>query len=92
MSLFSRQNCLILLALLLLSHAALTLHVSTHIPVDQAKCEYCAGNVNPSHSVSVPMVELPRPAAMAIASDPENPPPTSVRLVSYQERAPPVLV
>ena len=92
MSLFSRQKCLTLLAFLLLSHAALTLHVSTHIPVDQTKCEYCAGNVNPAHLVPVPMVELPRPAAMAIECDPESLPPTSIRQVHYQERAPPVLV
>lgn len=92
MSLFNRQNCLALLALLLLSHATLTLHVTTHIPVDQTKCEYCAGNANPAHLIPVMMAEQPRPAAMAIESETATLAPTSTRQIHYQERAPPVSV
>jgi hypothetical protein len=92
MSYFSRQNCLAVLALLLLSHAAVTLHVTTHIPVDPAKCEYCAGNTNPAHAITTPAAELPRAALPAIEIAGAVAAPSVLRRAHYRERAPPVLV
>jgi hypothetical protein len=92
MGLFSRQNCLALVLLLLLSHAAMTLHVSTHIPVDQTSCEYCAGNANPAHAVPTPMVDLPTVVLLTIGHESLVPVKRLATTVHYRERAPPVPV
>jgi hypothetical protein len=92
MSYFSRPNCLALLVLLLLSHAALTLHVTTHIPVDQTKCEYCAGHAKPAHALPAPQAELARSFAVAIEFVQAAPVPRIARQIKYRERAPPVFV
>jgi hypothetical protein len=90
MARLSRQTCLAVLLLLLLSHAAMTLHIATHISADRSNCEYCAGNVNPAHAIAVTVAELPWLTADAI--DVERGAPTSriIRPFHYQERAPPI--
>jgi hypothetical protein len=92
MSFVSRQTCQALLLLLLLSHAALTLHVTTHIPVDQTTCEYCAGHANPAHALVAPQIELPRVDAEAADSERGTIVPRVARPVHYRERAPPAVV
>jgi hypothetical protein len=79
------------LLLLLLSHAAMTLHIATHIPVDRTNCEYCAGNVNPAHALPTTAVELPRLPAVGIEVERVAPASRVVRPIHYRERAPPVL-
>ena len=88
----SRQNCIALLLLLALGHAALTLHVTTHIPVDQAKCQYCAGHVNPAHAIPTAAHELPRPVAEVTRFFSTAPISAAVHISHYRGRAPPVIV
>jgi len=86
------HNCLTLVLLLLLGHAMLTLHVTTHIPVDQTSCEYCAGNGNPAHAIPTSASDLrPLPVFKFGAVDTAR----VARLaefIAYRERAPPTLV
>jgi hypothetical protein len=92
MNYHSRRNCLALLALLLLSHAALTLHVATHIPADQAKCEYCAGHANPAHALVAAHSDLPRLVTQSTEFEHAATVLRKARPVHYRERAPPVVV
>lgn len=50
MSSQNRNNCLLVLVILLISHAALTLHVSSHVAADQQSCEICTGYSNLEHA------------------------------------------
>jgi len=88
----NRQNCIVLLLLLLLGHAALTLHTTTHTFVDQTGCEYCSGHANPAQAIPVSEAfTLPYSAfefdvhhatcAMRVAE-----------FTLYRERAPPIFV
>jgi hypothetical protein len=92
MNFLGRRSCVALVLLLLLSHAALTLHITTHIPVDQTTCEYCAGHANPAHALVAPQIELPRVDAEAANSEHGTIVPRVARPVHYRERAPPVVV
>ncbi|MDH3645961.1 MAG: hypothetical protein OER80_04230 [Gammaproteobacteria bacterium] len=89
MLLINRQNCFALLLILLLSDMALMIHVTTHIPVDQPSCEFCAGHGNPAHATPPASIELLPPAAHEISTGYAD---TVVRVaepISYRERAPP---
>ncbi|MGB5346600.1 MAG: hypothetical protein WBN23_10585 [Woeseia sp.] len=92
MGLLSRQYCLALSLLLLLAHAALTLHVASHMPVDQTTCEYCAGNTNPAHAPATAVSVLPRITVGTIDVNIAIPLARPARPSLYRERAPPVFV
>lgn len=78
--------------ILLLGHATLTLHVATHLPIDQTNCDSCAGYGNPGHAIAPATTELPPPAAFEISFHYDSPVAQSAQLTSYQERAPPARV
>jgi hypothetical protein len=58
MSPHSRLSCLLLLLIVLVSHASLTLHVNSHVLADQQPCELCTHYSNFEHAA---------PPAFAIA-------------------------
>ena len=92
MGLFNRQSCLALLSLLLLAHAALTLHVASHVPADPAKCEYCGGNANPAQALLPATLELPLFAAEFTEFAGTRLAPHTAAPFHYRERAPPLAV
>jgi len=85
----NRQNCIAVLLIVLLSHAALTFHVSTHVPADQSNCDYCGGHTDPTQAdVSQQTQVLPStkvrfdiPAVATIRR--------STSFIPFQQRAPP---
>jgi len=88
----NRRRQIALLLILLLSHAALTLHVSTHVPIDPTKCEYCAGHANPGHAIAYAGSELLPPTAIEFSAVGL---PDTVQFttpVVYRQRAPPSLI
>jgi hypothetical protein len=88
----NRQNCIAILLILLLSHAALTLHVSTHIPVDQNNCDYCAGHADPGHAIAPAIARIP------LSNSQDSVVPVAALLSqakpfhSYRQRAPPTQI
>jgi hypothetical protein len=84
-----RQNNAALLLVLLLSHAALTLHVSTHIPIDQNNCDYCAAHADPSHAITPSIAHLPLSAALELVAPAAAPLPQATTSFSYRQRARP---
>lgn len=88
----NRQDCVVLLLMLLISHATLTFHVTTHNLADQTSCKSCAGYADPAHAVPPSTAESLRPMPGEIGV--ESAPPTA-RVAEpnfYRERAPPTLV
>jgi hypothetical protein len=92
MARLGRQTCLAVLLLLLLSHAAMTLHVTTHAGIDRSNCEYCSGSVNPAHALASSATELPWLAAAGIAVERVTTALRVVRPMHYRERAPPAVL
>ena len=88
----NRQDCVALLLVLLISHAALTFHVTTHIAVDQTSCKTCVGHGNPAHAIP-PSTTVPlRPLALEVGVENISPIARVATPNSYQERAPPAFV
>lgn len=85
----NRNVCLALVLLLLLGHATLTLHVTTHIPVDPTSCEYCAGHGNPGHAIPSSTIEWSPPFLVASGSGYRAPVTRTPEIFSYRQRAPP---
>jgi hypothetical protein len=88
----NRQNCLALLLLLLLSHAALTLHTTMHTFVDQTDCEFCSGHANPAHAIPVSAADLLSPNTFELSFHYGVRAPRVAQLTLYRERAPPIFV
>ncbi|MGH8194525.1 MAG: hypothetical protein ACREQ8_09020 [Woeseiaceae bacterium] len=85
----SRKNCLLLLLVLTLSHAALTLHVSSHVAADQQNCQICAQHSNLAHAIPPAAATPWLPAGDAPETFTET---TSLRahlVTPYHQRAPP---
>jgi hypothetical protein len=85
----NRNNCLALLLLLLISHVAMTLHTTAHVPVDQTSCELCAGHGNPAHAIPPSTPDLLPPLAYETGPDYSAPVLRLAKLISYRQRAPP---
>jgi hypothetical protein len=89
MSRVNRNQWLLLLLVVLISHAALTIHSGTHLTLDQQSCELCTQQANFSHAVP-PAISLsfevgqeaPQVSGAAGAA------PTAAS-VPYHQRAPP---
>jgi hypothetical protein len=90
MVLFTRQSCIAVLLILLVSHAAVTLHVSTHVSIGQASCDYCEGYSTHSHAI-VPATDEFRPsAALSFELPAILPLVGATARHSYRQRAPPL--
>lgn len=87
----NRQRHIALLLVLLLGHAALTFHVSTHIPVDPSNCEFCAGNADPGHAIAFAISEVKLSTAVEVSFASESFIVRPADFVAYRERAPPTL-
>jgi hypothetical protein len=92
MMLINRQYCIAVLLILLLSHAALTVHVSTHVPNDQTNCDYCAGHADPGHAISHFFDELPPSTALSFVALAAASVPHATTFLTYRQRAPPTLI
>ena len=80
-----------LLVVLLVGFLALTLHDSAHSVSDQQSCVLCGSHFKPSHAI-VPVAQAPILRSTIEISQPFIPRPRlTQRLVSYFQRAPPVL-
>ena len=88
----NRQDCIALLLMLLISHAAMTFHVTTHNFVNQTSCKSCVGHANPAHAIPPSTTESPRPFPYEFGTD-SAPPITQVAEPHfYRERAPPTFI
>jgi hypothetical protein len=85
----NRNNCLLLLLIILVSHAALTIHVGTHVAVEKQSCQLCTQHVNLVHAV---------PPSVSLWFDLRQETPTAVsrpalvrhtEIHPYRQRAPP---
>ena len=86
----TRKQWLLVLLVVLISHAALTIHSGTHLAVDQQNCELCTQHANLSHAVP-PAQSLSFASgqdAPEIAPEPHTIP--AVPRTSYRQRAPPL--
>jgi hypothetical protein len=85
----TRNQWLLVLLVVLISHAALTIHSGTHLALDKQSCELCTQQANLAHAVppdvssSFDFSHL-APQEPSIASAP-----SSAALVPYHQRAPP---
>jgi hypothetical protein len=85
----SRRQWLLLLLVLMVSHAALTVHSGTHFALDKQSCELCTHHANLSHAVP-PAVSLTIEFAQELPqtwSDIATRPASAV--LTYHQRAPP---
>ena len=87
-----RQSFIALLLLLLLSHVALSLHITTHTPIEQSSCELCAGHGSLALAASPATILLSPLAAFKTLSASVHAAAPAAAIQSYRERAPPVSV
>ena len=85
----TRNQWLLVLLVVVISHAALTIHSGTHLTLDKQSCELCTQQANLAHAV---------PPDVSSSFDfsqfaPQALPPVSVPaaevFVAYHQRAPP---
>jgi hypothetical protein len=85
----TRTQWLLLLLIVLISHAALTVHSGTHLVLDRQSCELCTQHANLSYAV---------PPAVSMSSDFARDTPETAGhaaavptapIVPYHHRAPP---
>lgn len=86
-----RKNCFSLLLILVVSHVALTLHVTTHIPIEQSNCEICAGQTDPTHAIPFAATELLQSIAYNIEFGYSAPTETFTEFTAYRQRGPPLI-
>ena len=86
---FTRQSCITVLLILLVGHAALTLHVSTHVSIGQASCDYCEAYSSPSHAVAPAADGFRLAVALRFELPAVLPLIGTTDLHSYRQRAPP---
>lgn len=84
-----RHRCLVLLAILLISHAGLSVHVSTHASADQPACEMCAGHANPAHAIPASSSVLQFPDADKLAFEPAIAAGSFAAAIACRQRGPP---
>jgi hypothetical protein len=84
-----RKTCLFLLLILILSHAALTFHASSHVAAEPQGCQICAQYSNLGNAIPPAAATFLRPAAYTPQTAPELPRLQAAALTPYQQRAPP---
>lgn len=87
----NRNNWSAIALILLISHAALSLHVTSHVPTDQAPCEFCTGQANPSHAIPVAATAMLPPATYKVTTDHPMLVRKTAGFIPYQQRAPPAV-
>jgi hypothetical protein len=89
MSVQSRKTCLLLLLIVILSHAALTLHASSHVAAEQQGCQICAQYSNLANAIP-PAAALPLLPAGYVPETPSVIARVRAHAATpYQQRAPP---
>jgi hypothetical protein len=88
----NRQDCIALLLMLLISHAALTFHVTTHNFVDQTSCKFCSGHADPAHAIPPSTSKSLRPIPHRVSVENTSHIARAAEPKSYRERAPPPFV
>lgn len=89
MSVQSRKTCLFLLLVLILSHAALTFHASSHVAAEQQGCQICAQYSNLANAIPPTAATAALPAADAPELLAEIARLRARAATPYQQRAPP---
>jgi hypothetical protein len=84
-----RKTCLFLLLILILSHAALTFHASSHVAAEQQGCQICAQYSNLANAIPPAAATFLLSAGYAPEAAPEIPRLRAAALTPYQQRAPP---
>ena len=86
------QRCRVLILVLLLGFTAMTFHTSMHAQPDAQSCKVCGGHFDPSHAVALaipPAIPLSTTAfdirPLTQSWQPEH-------VVSFRQRAPPILI
>ena len=92
MMLINRQNSVAVLLVLLLSHAALTLHCSAHVRIDQSNCDYCTGHADPGQAISRSFIEDPPLTAFNAVALADAPVAPATMFATFRQRAPPALI
>ncbi|MBT5032399.1 MAG: hypothetical protein HOM55_08920 [Proteobacteria bacterium] len=88
----NRCFCSALLLMLLISHAALSLHVTNYHSADLANCELCTGQANPTYAIPPSTSELlPSETTFKVNTYYVASVVTTAALFSYYTRAPPTL-
>lgn len=85
-----KSSPIALIALLVLSCTLLSLHVATHLPVDQANCEFCAGHSSTVAGDSSVASAWPAPATVWLADGTDLFVPPQHAVTPHQQRAPPI--
>jgi hypothetical protein len=84
-----RKTCLFLLLILILSHAALTFHASSHVTAEQQGCQICAQYSNLANAIPPADATFLPSAGYTPETAPEIPRLQAAPLTPYQQRAPP---
>ena len=87
----NRRKCVAILLMLLSSHAALALHVSSHVTIDQAGCDYCAGFADPTHAITNATDEFPKAGTFSFDLPNSMLETRATPYRSYRQRGPPAL-
>ncbi|HLU05551.1 MAG TPA: hypothetical protein VKZ91_03265 [Woeseiaceae bacterium] len=85
----TRNQWLLVLLVVLISHAALTIHSGTHLALDKQNCELCTQQANLAHAVPPDVsssFDFRQFAPQALAPIPV---PSAEAFVPYHQRAPP---
>lgn len=91
MTIQDRKNCLLLLLILMVSHAALTLHASSHVANEQQNCQICSHYSNLNHAIPPAVASSLLPDRYAADTVPEITCVSVAATTHYRQRAPPYL-
>ena len=87
----NRHRCYALLLILLISYAAFSLHITTHISADLVNCDLCVGHASPFSLLPVAVSQLLVVAPIfRIAIYPLPAATKTAEVLPYHQRAPPV--
>ena len=87
----NRHRCYALLLILMISYAAFSLHITTHISADLVSCELCVGHASPFSLLPVAASQLLVAAPIfRIASIPLQAAAQTADVLAYHQRAPPL--
>lgn len=89
MSIQNRKNILLLLLVLVISHAALTLHASSHVAAEQQNCHLCTHYSDLANALPPSVASCLLPVGYAAKDFTESTRLPAVEAAPYHQRAPP---
>lgn len=85
------QPSRVLILVLLLGFTAMTLHTSMHAQPDPQACKVCGGHFDPSHAVALALPPVMPETLTGFVVRPLARSRQREHVVSYRQRAPPIL-